>query len=157
MKRRNWHSLFSQLPDAELDKLALLRLLECSNGVIQHQFRDGHEDALSPEETRSAMAFSMRCIKSMEIPLGDDTIRFEGETADLFQDIRTLYVNGMKRNDPEAREEFFIASSANLQAIGLTRLEQAKRRLFNDCYELPVHTLDWGLDYIRGFLTSSRL
>ena len=34
----------------------------------------------------------------------------------------------MKRNDPEAREEFFIASSANLQAIGLTRLEQAKRR-----------------------------
>ena len=59
MKRRNWHSLFSQLPDTELEKLAVLRLLECSNGVIQHQFRDGHDDALSPEETRAAMAFSM--------------------------------------------------------------------------------------------------
>ncbi|MGB1197205.1 MAG: hypothetical protein ACPG3W_11045 [Synechococcus sp.] len=156
MKRRNWHSLFSQLPDTELEKLAVLRLLECSNGVIQHQFRDGHDDALSPEETRAAMAFSMHCIKTMEIPLGDEVIRFNEETADLFQDVRTLYVNGMKRNDPAAREEFFLASSANLQAIGLARLEQAKRRLFNDCYELPVHTLDWGLDYIKGFLASSR-
>ena len=37
---KNWDSIFQALPDEEQDKLALLRLIECSNGVVQHMFRN---------------------------------------------------------------------------------------------------------------------
>ena len=57
--KKDWDAIFQALPDEEQDKLALLRLVECSNGVIQHSFRNGDPDALSPEETRIAMKFSM--------------------------------------------------------------------------------------------------
>ena len=77
----NWDALFSALPPEELDKVALLRMIECTNGVIQHQFRDGSDDALSVEETRAAMKFSMGCIKNMTIPLGDELISFAPATA----------------------------------------------------------------------------
>jgi hypothetical protein len=30
---KNWDTIFQALPDEEQDKLALLRLIECSNGV----------------------------------------------------------------------------------------------------------------------------
>jgi hypothetical protein len=34
----------------------------------------------------------------------------------------------------------------------MERLEAAKRQIFYHIYELPPHTLDWGMDYIRGFV-----
>ena len=157
MSKHQWPELLCRIPSAELEKLAILRVLECSNGMIQLRFREGHPDALNVDDTRRAMRFSMRCIKAMEIPLGDEIIRFDSATQDLLQEIRTLYVDGIKRNDSASRSEFFRASRANLDAIGHERLQHAKRRLFADCYDLPVHTLDWGMDYIKGFLTSRRL
>jgi len=157
MSKCNWPELFRQIPSAELEKLAILRVLECSNGMIQLRFREGRSDALNIDDTRRAMQFSMRCIKTMEIPLGDQTIRFDRSTQHLLNQIRSLYVKGIKRNDSASRSEFFRASRANLEAIGHERLQHAKRRLFADCYDLPVHTLDWGMDYIKGFLTSRRL
>ena len=66
---KNWNKIFEALPDEEQDKLALLRLVECTNGVIQHMFRNGDADALSPEETRAAMKFSMSAMKTQTIPL----------------------------------------------------------------------------------------
>jgi hypothetical protein len=59
----DWNTRFQALPDAEKDKIALLRVIECSNGIIQYKFRDEDEDALSVEETRDAMKFSMGCMK----------------------------------------------------------------------------------------------
>ena len=156
MSEGRWPELLRQIPTAELDKLAILRVLECSNGMIQLRFREGHADALNAEDTRRAMRFSMRCIKGMEIPLGQQTLRFDSTTQELLIEIRTLYVNGIKRNDSANRSEFFRASRANLEAIGHERLESARRRLFADCYDLPVHTLDWGMDYIKEVLTSVR-
>ena len=153
MSKHHWQELLCQIPSAELEKLAILRVLECSNGMIQLRFREGHPDALNVDDTRKAMQFSMRCIKAMEIPLGDEIIRFDSVTQGLLQEIRTLYVDGIKRNDSASRSEFFRASRANLEAIGHERLERAQRRLFADCYDLPVHTLDWGMDYINDFLT----
>ncbi len=155
MRRRNWPELFRQIPATELDKLAVLRVLECSNGMIQLRFREGHADALNAQDTRRAMRFSMHCIKTMQIRLGEETIGFENATEALLHEIRSLYVNGIKRNNTASRTEFFLASSANLKAIGSERLERARRRLFNDCYELPVHTLDWGMTYINDFLSSA--
>jgi hypothetical protein len=42
----DWNTRFQALPDAEKDKIALLRVIECSNGIIQYKFRDEDEDAL---------------------------------------------------------------------------------------------------------------
>ena len=52
---KNWNKIFEALPDEEQDKLALLRVIETSNGVIQSLYRNGDPDALSLEETRAAM------------------------------------------------------------------------------------------------------
>ena len=152
----NWDALFSALPPEELDKVALLRMIECTNGVIQHQFRDGSDDALSVEETRAAMKFSMGCIKNMTIPLGDELISFAPATAELVGKLRDLYVSGVKTCNQFAMAEFFIASEANLRAVGMERIEAAKRLIFYHIYELPPHTLDWGIDYIRGFVGANR-
>ena len=36
----DWDTRFQALPDAEKDKIALLRVIECTNGIIQYKFRD---------------------------------------------------------------------------------------------------------------------
>ena len=155
---RDWNKEFTSLPPEELDKLALLRVIECSNGVIQHSFRDNLDHALSVEETRRAMKYSMGAIKTMSIQL-DDTplITFADETASIMHDVRDLYLSGVKRNNDEDFARFLVASLACLKACGLERLEAAKLKLYNSCYELPSHTYDWGMDYIYGLMASERL
>ena len=147
----DWDARFSALPDAEKDKIALLRLVECSNGVIQFKFRDEDEDALSVEETRNSMKFSMKCMKTMEIPLGEEVITFSPETAELFTEMRRLYISGAKQNNQVDFNEFLKGSKANLLAVGKERILEARRLAFNHIDELPPHTLDWGLAYIFSF------
>ena len=149
---KNWNKIFEALPDEEQDKLALLRLVECTNGVIQHMHRNGDPDALSPEETRISMKFSMGCMKTQEIPLGDEVIVFASETAKIMSEVRELYISGFKQQNQEDYEEFMVASVANLGAIGKERILLARTILFNDLYDIPVHCIDWGLSYIYSLM-----
>ena len=149
---KNWDFIFQALPDEEQDKLALLRLIECSNGVAQHMFRNEDEDALSPEETRTAMKFSMGCMKTQSIPLGDEVIVFAPETARIMSEVRELYISGFKQQNQEDYEEFMVASVANLGAIGKERILKARTILFDNLYEIPHFTLDWGLSYIFSLM-----
>ena len=149
---KNWNKIFEALPDGEQDKLALLRLVECTNGVIQHMHRNGDPDALSLEETRAAMKFSMSAMKTQTIPLGDEVITFAPETAEIMSKVRELYISGFKQQNQEDYEEFMVASVANLGAIGKERILLARTILFNDLYEIPVHCIDWGIQYIFGLM-----
>ena len=149
---KNWNKIFEALPDEEQDKLALLRLVECTNGVIQHMHRNGDPDALSLEETRTAMKFSMSAMKTQSIPLGDEVIVFAPETAKIMSEVRELYISGFKNNNQEDYEEFMVASVANLGAIGKERILLARTILFNDLYDIPVHCIDWGLSYIYSLM-----
>ena len=149
---KDWDAIFQALPDEEQDKLALLRLVECSNGVIQHSFRNGDPDALSSEETRIAMKFSMSCMKTQTIPLGDEVIVFAPETAEIMKEVRELYISGFKNNNQIDYEEFMRASVANLNAIGKYRILDARQILFCSLYEIPVHCLEWGISYIFGLM-----
>ena len=149
---KDWDAIFQALPDEEQDKLALVRLVECSNGVIQHSFRNGDPDALSPEETRISMKFSMSCMKTQSIPLGDEVIVFEPETAEIMREVRELYISGFKQQNKEDYEEFMRASVANLNAIGKERILDARQILFCSLYEIPVHCLEWGISYIFGLM-----
>ena len=149
---KNWNKIFEALPDEEQDKLALLRLVECTNGVIQHMHRNGDPDALSLEETRAAMKFSMSAMKTQTIPLGDEVITFAPETAKIMSEVRELYISGFKQQNSDDYEEFMVASVANLGAIGKERILLARTILFNDLYEIPVHCIDWGIQYIFGLM-----
>ena len=149
---KNWNKIFEALPDEEQDKLALLRVIETSNGVIQSLFRNKDVDALSPEETRVAMKFSMGCMKTQTIPLGDEIITFALETAEIMKEVRELYISGFKQQNQDDYEEFMIASVANLNSIGKERILKARTILFNDLYEIPAHCLDWGIQYIFGLM-----
>ena len=149
---KNWDSIFQALPDEEQEKLALLRLIECSNGVIQHMHRNGDPDALSLEETRAAMKFSMSAMKTQTIPLGDEVITFAPETAEIMREVRKLYISGFKEQNEEDYEEFMKSSVANLNAIGRDRMIRARQVLFDELYEIPQHCLDWGLSYIFGLM-----
>ena len=73
---KDWKQIYSDLPEEELDKIAVLRVMECTNGIIQYAHRDDASYKLSIEDTRRAMKFSMGCIKRMRIPLKEETITF---------------------------------------------------------------------------------
>jgi len=150
---KNWNKIFEALPDEEQDKLALLRLVECTNGVIQHMHRNGDPDALSLEETRAAMKFSMSAMKTQTIPLGEEVITFAPETAEIMREVRKLYISGFKEQNEEDYEEFMRASVANLNAIGRDRMIIARRVLFDELYEIPQHCLEWGISYIFNLMS----
>ena len=152
---RDWTATFNALPDEELDKLAVLRIIETSNGCVQQMFRSEDPDALSVEETREAMQFSMGSIKRMQIVLDNETIDFSDETKEIMAIVRDLYVNGQKRGDDRAFAEFLVASHACLQACGEYRLQSAKAKLFANCYALPPYAWDWGLDYCLTFMAQT--
>jgi len=147
----DWEARFQALPDVEQDKLALLRLVECTNGVIQHSYRNGDDDTLTVDEVREAMKFSMGCMKRQEIPVGDKVVTFSPETKELMTEMRRLYISGAKNGNDEDFNEFLKGSKANLLAIGKERILQARRLAFEHIDELPPHTLEWGLSYIFSF------
>ena len=152
----NWTDTFTSLSDEELDKLAVLRVIECTNGIIQFMYRDKDPEALSIEDTRKAMGFSMSAIKRMQIVLEDGTIDFADETKDIMGRVRELYLKGMKQGDDEAYEKFLDASHACLIACGVPRLFDAKKRLYNECYAMPPEAWDWGLAYCVSLMSTTR-
>ena len=145
---KNWDQLFGNLPNEEKNKIALLRVIECSNGVVQYMFRDQDPDALSIEETRDAMKFSMGCMKTMSIPLKSHTVTFAEETASVMKEVRELYISGFKNGNQEDMEEFLRASKANLNAVGQKRILEARQIVFDEVDDIPPCALDWGLGYI---------
>ena len=148
----DWKKLYSELPSEELDKIAILRVMECTNGVIQHAFRDKQIYALSLYETRRAMKFSMGCIKRMEIPLKEETITFAPETEELMRQARDLYVSGVKMGSDEDFEEFMKISIATAQACGKERILKAKEILSENVDAIPTQSYDWGVNYLMQFL-----
>ena len=148
----DWTTTFNSIPSEELDKLAVLRIMECTNGIIQYMYRDKAPDALSLEDTREAMKFSMSSIKQMQIVLDNETIDFADDTKEIMGRVRDLYVRGMKQNDDVAYEEFLIASKACMIACGSSRLLAARDKLFSECYSMPPHTWDYGLGYCINFM-----
>ena len=145
---KNWDEVFGSLSDDEKNKIAILRVIECSNGVIQHMFRSNDEDALSIEETRDAMKFSMGCMKTMSIPLKSHTVTFSEETASVMREVRELYISGFKNGNQEDLEEFMRASKANINALGKKRILEARQIVFDEVDDIPPCALDWGLGYI---------
>ena len=149
----NWTNFFNNLSDEEKDKIAVLRVMECTNGIVQYAHRDGESYALPIEETREAMKFSMGCMKRMEIPLKDKLIRFAPETEATLRKVRELYISGVKNGNEEDYREFMRASEASAKAVGLDKILQAASLIKNqmECPPIADHSA-WGASYLFQFL-----
>ena len=148
---KNWNQIFENLSDTEKDKVAVLRVMECANGVMQHAYREKQIFAYSTYETRKAMKFSMSCMKRMQIPLKDETIAFEPETEKLLREVRDLYISGFKNGNEEDFKEFMVVSGACIRALGKERIVTAKDILAQNTTDIPLQALDWGVRYINQF------
>ena len=153
----DWLELYEALPSEELDKIAVLRVMECTNGIIQYAHRDDAEYKLSIEETRKAMSFSMGSIKRMKIELTDETITFAPETEELMRQARELYVNGVKKGSDDDYAEFMEISSATAKACGLERLWNAVKILKEKQTEIPPRCIVWGLEYLLQFFKDEHI
>tara|TARA_R110001592_G_scaffold87827_8_gene259165 strand:+ start:766 stop:1215 length:450 start_codon:yes stop_codon:yes gene_type:complete len=148
----DWTNFFNDLSDEEKDKIAILRVMECTNGVIQHAHRDGASYALPIEETREAMQFSMGAIKRMTIPLRDKDITFEPETEAVLRKIRDLYISGVKNGHEENYQEFMRASEASVQGVGWDRLVEAAKTIHQN-FDNPIGVYSsYGLQYLSQFV-----
>jgi len=148
----NWNNFFSNLTDEEKDKIAVLRVIECTNGVIQYAHRDSAPYALPIEQTREAMQFSMGCMKRMAIPVGGETITFSKETEEVLREIRKLYVSGVKNGNEEDFAKFMEASKASVQGVGYNRLVGAAEFIRENIDNVISKHVDWGRSYLSQFL-----
>ena len=147
---RNWKETFEALTEEQKNNLAILRVMECSNGLIQYAYRDQANHALSIEDTRRAMKFSMGCIKKMEIPLGETTITFGNDLKEIFGEIRDLYQSG-KTNQKDF-DEFMKISIIMYNVLGKERIQEAQKVLSQHITEIAPEHLQWGANYIINFI-----
>jgi len=148
---KDWKTLYSNLPSEELDKIAVLRVMECTNGIIQYAHRDNATYKLSIEETRRAMKFSMSSIKNLQIPLKEETIEFASETKDLLREARHYYIRGTKHGDDDAYAEFMKISKESARACGMDRIVKAQKLIEDQVDDIPTQTIVWGVEYLMQF------
>ena len=155
--KKDWKTLYQNLPEGELDKIAILRVMECTNGIIQYAHRDDADYKLPIEETRKSMKFSMSSIKNMAIPLDNGTIEFAPESQELMREAREYYVSGVKKGVDEDYAEFMKISEITAQVCGLERLVNAVKTLKENQSEIPSRCIVWGLEYLLQFFDDEHL
>ena len=138
-----WRDIWRSQSEEVLDATALIRVVECTNGCIQHAFRDEDERALSVEQTRECMKLSMGTIKNKVLPLPDGRTKviLPEECHEIMNTARDLYVRGFKQGDEEALDEFFALSKAHFQVLGRELIDE-KFRFFTEHFE-DVFTPYW--------------
>ena len=131
-----WKDIWSSQSEEVLDATALIRVVECTNGCVQHAFRDGDERALSVEQSRECMKLSMGTIKNKVLPLPDGRTKviLPEECHEIMNTARDLYVRGFKQGDEEALDEFFALSKAHFQVLGRQLIDD-KFRFFAEHFE----------------------
>jgi hypothetical protein len=144
------------LPTEQLDKLALLRVLEVTNGCLQWGFRRGDAEALSADRTRDCMRTVIGFINERCITLPDGSrITFSPAVIRMIGEGQALYREAFKRNDAEARRRYFAASTAQFLVYGKPRMEVAIERVAT-AFE-PLFDRFWlerGQRWIRPYLAA---
>lgn len=143
-----------QIDPAELDKLAILRVIEVTNGCTQWAFRRQDENCLSVEQTRHCMQVVMGFMKDQRIHLSDgQSIDFMPSTQQLMSDVRELYHTAFKRNEAEALKEFYAHSTAHFLVYGRHRLASAIEFVEDEFEPLfSSHFIQKGRAYIAPYI-----
>lgn len=143
-----------QIDAEELDKLALLRVLEVTNGCLQWSFRRQDEQCLSVEQTRECMRQVIGFIqnKQIDLPSGEQ-IRFAPTIEALIEEGRELYQAAFKKNIAEKEQEYFAYSTAQFIVYGRHRLQAAAQRVEQEFVALfTPYYLQKGRNYIAPYL-----
>ncbi|QPN67563.1 hypothetical protein [Synechococcus sp. CBW1006] len=144
------------LPAEQLDKLALLRVLEVTNGCLQWGFRRGDAEALSADRTRDCMRTVIGFINDRSIILPDGgRVSFSPAVIRMIGEGQALYREAFKRNDAEARRRYFAASTAQFLVYGKPRMEAAMEQIataFEPLFER--FWLERGQRWIRPYLAA---
>lgn len=128
-KIENYLLQWQNIPPEDLDKLALIRALEVTNGCTQWAYRRGDKDCLSLEKTQQCMKLSMSSIKNKKIILNNgDIIQYTGLLAPLLDESRNLYIDAFKNNISGKDEEFYALSTAQFLVHGKERM--------NKCFQI---------------------
>ena len=139
---------------AELDKLALLRVLEVTNGCIQWAYRRQDEASLSVEQTRACMRVVIGFIQEQTIILtSGETIVFSPPVQELIQSGKELYQAAFKRNLAGKQKEYYAYSTAQFLVYGSDRIEQAIQRVQQEFGDLLTpYYIAKGRNYIAPYL-----
>ncbi len=91
-----------KIESKELDNLAILRVLEVTNGCTLWGFRRKDEGCLSVEHTRECMKKVIGFIqdKKIDFPSGE-SIHFTSSIQQLIGEGRELYQDASKKNIPD--------------------------------------------------------
>lgn len=141
------------LEDDVLDNLALLRVLEVTNGCTQWGFRRQDENCLPIDQTRECMRVVIGFIKEKRIDLATgETVHFTEAIERLIDEGRELYQNAFKKNIPEAEKEYYAYSTAQFLVYGRQRLEMAMAIVKRDFETLfSPYYIQKGYSYIEPY------
>ncbi|MDX1371304.1 MAG: hypothetical protein R3321_02475, partial [Nitrososphaeraceae archaeon] len=116
-----------KLSDSTKDKLTMFRVIEVTNGCVQHAFRFNRDYKLTPEKTRECMKLSMGFITNqyLEFPsLG--RLDLDETEKELLEYGRYLYKKAFKsKPGPEAEEarfKYYANAIAQFIAFGHDRV-----------------------------------
>jgi len=143
-----------KIDSKELDKLALLRVLEVTNGCTQWGFRRKDEQCLSVEQTRECMRKVIGFIqnKKIDLPSGE-SIHFTSSIEQLIEEGRKLYQDAFKKNIPDQKKEYYAYSTAQFLVYGRPRLTAAIQLVKQDFDSLfTTYYIEKGRNYIAPYL-----
>jgi len=144
-----------QTPEA-LDSVALIRVIECTNGCVQYAYRDNKEWALDLDKTRMCMKKSMSFIKTkkLELPNGK-VIECDSSITDALDEVRDIYIDGFKNNIPERLMQFYAQSVAQFYVLGKDRLDKYLDFVYDNFLDLfGDFFLNAGKKYIMSYLNA---
>lgn len=155
-KHRVEHHILAleQFDSKELDKLALLRVLEVTNGCTQWAFRRQDPQCLSVDQTRECMRTVIGFIlaKQIDLPSGD-SIHFSPPIEQLMNEVRELYHAAFKKHIEGAEREYYASSAAQFLVYGRQRLESATQVVAQEFESLfTPYYLEQGRNYITPYL-----
>jgi len=143
-----------KIDSEEFDKLALLRVLEVTNGCLQWSFRRQDAQCLSVEQTRECMRQVIGFIQNKKIELPDgEEIQFAPNSEALMEESRELYQAAFKKNIAEKEREYFAYSTAQFIVYGRQRLQAAMERVEQEFESLfTPYFIERGRRYISPYI-----
>lgn len=154
-QRIEYHMLaLEQIDSKELDKLALLRVLEVTNGCTQWGFRRKDHNCLSIAQTRECMRTVIGFIlaKKIDLPSGD-SIHFSPPIEQFMDEVRELYHDAFKKHIAGAEREYYASSAAQFLVYGRQRLEAGVKVVEQEFEPLfTPYYLEKGHNYIAPYL-----
>lgn len=140
----------------ELDNLAILRVLEVTNGCTQWGFRRKDPECLSVEQTRECMQVVIGFIKAKKIdfPHGE-SISFTPAIEQLIEEGRDLYQAAFKHNQADQEREYYAYSTAQFMVYGRQRLQRAFQTIQQHFESLfTTYYIDRGQRYIAPYFNA---